>query len=193
MIKMTNKLEINSDQVKRLEDGDNQEWNSNYDSIKSFIMSILIYRNCEIGLAEDIAHNTMTKLLNKNLDIQNTYALKNWLVTVSLNDFFDNCRKSLAHPLDQLEPEPVNATPIAQHRPRTIDQAESYIDLDRSIRNLTPPQKEVLGLWSIGYSYLETAEIIGETYQVVRARASRGVNALRPLMTSSLDKSVLTR
>ncbi len=103
-----------------------------------------------------------------------------WLFTVCRNRAIDVVRqRSRAASLDESGPQPCCGEPGPSE---AAERDELYRRLGDVLTGLPPARREVLDLWSAGFSYREIAQIAGYTEGNVRVLVHRGLAQLRKLM-----------
>lgn len=136
----------------------------------------------DLDLARDAVQHAFVRLCDEPPLSPDRLAA--WLYAVCRNKAYDHLRKtrrdeSLAgaafEELHSREPDPADVV-------ATGDQAQW---VKRQFQRLPVPQREVLALWSEGFTYREIAEITSKSEGNIRVLVHRGLNSLRELAASS--------
>ena len=128
-------------------------------------------------LAMDVVQHAFLKLCDQN-PTELDGRLAPWLYTVCRNRAVEILRKEgRMHILaDTVADSLVDATP----QPDEVAAAgDTKIQLRTAVQSLTPPQQEVVDLWSDGFSYREISDITGRTETNIRVMVHRAIKAMR--------------
>jgi RNA polymerase sigma factor (sigma-70 family) len=136
----------------------------------------------DLDLARDAVQHTFVQLCDE--PPRSSPELAGWLFTVCRNKAYDHLRRNSkaesldGHPSGEL---------LASREPDPADAA-SRGDLHRWVREQTTrlpvPQREVLALWSEGFSYREIAGITARTEGNIRVLVHRALSALRSIVAT---------
>lgn len=136
----------------------------------------------DLDLARDAVQHTFVQLCDE--PPRSSPELAAWLFTVCRNRAYDYLRRSQ-------RAESLDGHPAGEHlASREVDPAEAALrgDLHAWVREQTMrlpvPQREVLALWSEGFSYREIAGITSRTEGSIRVLVYRALNALRSIVAT---------
>ena len=140
-----------------------------------------LYLLCgSLPLAEDLAQETLAKVCSdwkrvRRLDAPGAYAHR-IAVNLATSAFRRRTAERRAHarigPVEVASPAPDSATAIA---------------VREALARLRPEQRRVLVLrYFLGYSVVETAEVLGQPVGTVKTHAHRGLSALRDELGTSV-------
>lgn len=133
----------------------------------------------DLDLARDAVQHTFVQLCDE--PPRSSSELAAWLFTVCRNKAFDHLRRGQrdeslnGHAAGELlasrEPDPAEAA----------HQGDLHAWVREQTTRLPVPQREVLSLWSEGFSYREIAEITQRTEGNIRVLVHRALTALRTI------------
>jgi len=133
------------------------------------------------AVAEDLAGESFLKAL-ESLDSyrERGIPMQAWLFKIAHNQMVDYLRKASKQktvPLDKMElPDRVNIE-------ETVERQSELERLSKALEQLTPAQREVIGLrFFAGLTSTEVGEILGKNSGSVREMQSAAVKSLRKLM-----------
>ncbi len=140
----------------------------------------------DLSAARDVVQHAFLKLCESDYrEIEDRAAP--WLYTVCRNRAIDLIRgRNSEEQLDPKQHNPDDGVRLYQNGktrhsdPASIvEQADSYEELQALINELPETQREVVELWSQGFSSVEVGEIIGKKSGAVRIALHRAVKQLR--------------
>lgn len=132
-------------------------------------------------LAEDLAQETLAKAMTKVGQLRNLDALEGWLFRIMANLWRDHIRRD--RPSDALDDEDLHndETPEQLH-----GQQQTVIRVRKALAELPENYRMALTLVDLeGFSYAETAAIMGVPVGTVMSRLSRGRAQLAGILTDS--------
>jgi len=135
------------------------------------------------SLAEDLAQETLVKALSKVGQLRSIDAIDGWLFRIMANLWRDHVRRD--HPTDPVEDVDVPY----QVTPEQLSSQNQEIErVQRALAALPEGYRLAISLVDIeGFSYSETAEIIGVPVGTIMSRLSRGRRRLAELLKESGD------
>lgn len=130
-------------------------------------------------LAEDLAQETLAKALVKVDQLRSAEALEGWLFRIMTNLWRDHVRRD--RPADTLE----DTHARTEESPEDVnDQRETVRRVREAVHALPENYRMVLTLVDLGgFSYAETAAILGVPVGTIMSRLSRGRTQLRRLLS----------
>lgn len=132
-----------------------------------------LYRTSDAPVAEDIAGETLMRLLDALHHRKPIQNLRAWLFGVAAHLVADHFRRAPAGELP--ESLPAADAPASEVEDRLRQQA-----VQQALHTLTEEQQTVLALrFGDGYSVEETANTLGKTLNAVKALQFRALGALR--------------
>lgn len=145
----------------------------------------IVYRVCYriLGNPEDAADATQEAFLRayRNLDsFRGQSAFKTWLMRLTVNVGLNERqrRKPPTGPLDEA------TVPTGDSASSPIEQAEAAAQLHQALRHLPPNHRAAVVLRDLeGFSYGETATILGVPEGTAKGWAHRGRERLKDLLT----------
>ncbi|MBM4427017.1 MAG: sigma-70 family RNA polymerase sigma factor [Chloroflexi bacterium] len=149
-----------------------------FDQYFSEVYRYVLYRVGDQTLAEDLASDVFTRLLEAVRDGRGPDSnIKGWLIGTASHIVTDHMRKKYRHPemelpasLPDLEPGPASE----------VDQREQSRVVQAASAKLTPEQQHVLTLrFGQGYSLEETAAFMNKNVNAVKALQFRALAALQ--------------
>jgi len=130
--------------------------------------------------ADDLVQETVLKAWSHREQFQIGTNLRSWLMTILRNSFYSQCRRKRRE-VEDIDGEYAGALTVLPSQEWSL----SLRELDRSIRYLSPDQREVLNLVvGAGMSYMEVAEICGCAIGTIKSRLARA----RAQLASDLDQ-----
>ncbi len=136
----------------------------------------------DLDLARDAVQHTFVQLCDE--PPRSSPELAAWLFTVCRNRAYDHLRRSQR--AESLDGHPAGEL-LASREPDPADVVSSG-DLHAWVREQTMrlpvPQREVLALWSEGFSYREIAGITARTEGNIRVLVYRALTALRSIVAT---------
>lgn len=192
-----NALIIQGDTVPELvaqaADGDADAFAALYERFRGDVYRYLRgSRHCDQHLAEDLTQDTFVRALGKIhafAERPNTGGFQAWLVTIARNLYIDHGKRSgtrlevsVADMLD-LDVRELSAEGAALRR---IEQAETVGSLMQALRDLTPAQRQVVGLrFFEGLPIGETATVMGKKHGAVKTLTFRAVTTMKRALTEA--------
>ena len=145
------------------------------------------YRLGDESLAEDIAGETLTRLLEAvHAGRGPTSSLRGWLVGTASHLISDHLRQIYTHPTEALPDEPDQAQHpffLSQH----MEGSERQHAVQQALSQLTPEQQQVISLrFGGGYSLEETAEVMNKKTNAIKALQFRALAALRRVIAEEI-------
>ncbi len=133
------------------------------------------------ALAEDLTHETLVKALQGARHLRDLKALDAWLFRIMTNCRHDHFRKQAA--TDDID----NHELIDEQTPETQSGARELVRMVRAaVQALPETHRQTLTLVDLeGFSYVETAAILGVPVGTVMSRLSRARARLRGLLTAA--------
>lgn len=130
----------------------------------------------DLEAARDAVQHTFLKLCEQNLEsIQNR--MGPWLYSVCRNRIIDLFRSKT----NQTEswPEALQVTDATPGPAEKVEQADFHQRLAQLIGQLTGTEREIIELWSQGFSHGEVADILDKSNGAVRMGLFRGMKKLK--------------
>jgi RNA polymerase sigma-70 factor (ECF subfamily) len=133
------------------------------------------------ALAEDLTHETLVKALQGARHLRDLKALEAWLFRIMTNCRHDHFRKQ-ASTADINDHELID-----EHTPEMESGEKELVRMVReAVRALPESHRQTLTLVDLeGFSYVETASILGVPVGTVMSRLSRARARLRGLLTTA--------
>jgi RNA polymerase sigma-70 factor (ECF subfamily) len=133
------------------------------------------------ALAEDLTHETLVKALQNARHLRDIKALDAWLFRIMTNCRNDHFRKQTS--TDDID----NHELIDERTPETQSGERELVRMVReAVRALPETHRQTLTLVDLeGFSYVETASILGVPVGTVMSRLSRARARLRGLLTAT--------
>lgn len=133
---------------------------------------------------EDIVQNTLYKAL-KYIDSIDVRAARAWLFRVSLNEFYNLCRKNKKSVSINLSD--IDIMDLATESPEdTVIISEKVKDIRKTLEKLQPAYKELLILkYVIGFSYRDISEFKGYSEEKVKIYLYRARKKFKKLWERS--------
>lgn len=137
-------------------------------------------------LADDLVQETATKALRKSRQLRDINAMDAWLFRIMTNCWRDYLRQNPKN--DDLDDHEIS-TP---HTPETDNSRMELIKLVRqAVEQLPVSFRQTIMLVDLeGFSYIETAEILGVPVGTVMSRLSRARSRLRDQLSNRLNPSI---
>lgn len=157
---------------------DSQTIGAIYDKYFSEIYRYVRYRVGDDGIAEDIASDVFTRLLEASQKKQGPQTnLRGWLIATASNAVNDHHRIHYRRPLEALSNSMSDDGPSI---PSQIDERERNRLVQRALTLLTAEQQHVLALrFGQGYSIEETATLLKKNINAVKALQFRALASLQ--------------
>jgi len=151
----------------RLQRGDNQALSQIYERYKVGLYSFCYRLLGDGNSAEDVVHETFSKVLSEKGKLQNPASLKSWMFTIARNEAFAILgRNKKLRPLTDDDEIFSEETPLS-----AIETNERMKMLDTLLNKLLPQYKEVLILREFeSMNYEEIAAITGTTISAVKSK-----------------------
>lgn len=132
------------------------------------------------ALAEDLTHETLVKALQGARHLRDLEALDAWLFRIMTNCRHDHFRKQVS--TDDVD----NHELIDEQTPETRSSERELVHMVReAVQALPETHRQTLTLVDLeGFSYVETASILGIPVGTVMSRLSRARARLRGLLTA---------
>lgn len=139
------------------------------------------------ALADDLVQDTLTKAFKNLGQLREIAALRAWLFDILTNTWRDHLRRRRhLEDIDTLIEEQEPALTIACSE----EQNEIIARVRSAVGGLPAWQREVLALVDLeGFSYAETAKLLGVPEGTIRSRVCRAREALRKLLVDMDDRS----
>ena len=143
--------------------------------------AIVWTRNKE--LAEDIVQETATKALRKSRQLRDINAIDAWLFRIMMNCWRDHLRQNPNN--EDLDDHEIST----QQTPESDNSRLELINLvRRAVAQLPENFRQTIMLVDLeGFSYIETAEILGVPVGTVMSRLSRARSRLRDQLCNKLN------
>ena len=125
--------------------------------------------------AEEIAQQAWVKAYMRAVQLRNPRNILPWVRTIAINLLRDEKRRE------------ARFVPLRVDYPAPAQQTR-FFDLDRLIAHSSPEQREVLQVWTQGYSTAEIAKRSGLSRGAVLARISRAVRSARRLAKGGVSR-----
>ena len=130
--------------------------------------------------ADDLVQETVLKAWSHREQFQIGTNLRCWLMTILRNSFYSKCRRKHRE-VEDIDGEYAGALTVLPSQEWSL----SLRELDRSIGQLSPDQREVLTLVvGSGMTYMEVAEICGCAIGTIKSRLARA----RAQLATNLDQ-----
>jgi len=140
----------------------------------------------EATRSDDLVQDCLCCAVQKQHLFEPGTNLRAWLLTIMHNQHINHVRRDLREGF----PERIDHVTATLQTPSTQDAALQLRDVRRALIHLPVEQRQVLALVCIeGFSYGQTATILGIPLGTVRSRVSRGREALRGLLRVEPRKS----
>lgn len=133
------------------------------------------------ALAEDLTHETLVKALQGARHLRDLKALDAWLFRIMTNCRHDHFRKQAS--TDDID----NHELVDEQTPETQSGERELVRMVRAaVQALPETHRQTLTLVDLeGFSYVETASILGVPVGTVMSRLSRARARLRGLLTTA--------
>ncbi len=146
---------------------------------------LLSYANALAGdpeLARDLAQECAVRALRAKTVPREEPAYKAWLFTILRNLWLDHLRKTLRRNEVLIE----DADEVAPARIEAEAVVVNVVAVRIAFEQLSAHHRDVLSLVDVGgFSYLETAEVLGISIGTVMSRVSRARGALASLLSQN--------
>jgi RNA polymerase sigma-70 factor (ECF subfamily) len=161
-------LPISDEQlVLRLRNGDTQALTVIYERYKRGLYSFCYRLLGDDNNAEDVVHETFSKILSEHGKLRNPTSLKSWIFMIARNEAFAviNRAKKL-QPLSEEDDIFDNTSPLTK-----LEENDRTLLLEKLLHQLLPQYKEVLVLREFeSMNYEEIAEVTGTTVGSVKSK-----------------------
>jgi RNA polymerase sigma-70 factor (ECF subfamily) len=160
---------------------DSQSIGGIYDQYFSEVYRYIRYRINDETIAEDIASDVFTRLIESVQKGQGPRSsLKGWLIATASNVVNDHLRRQYRRPVEGLsDTMPDLDTTILEQ----VDLREQNRLVRAAYLQLTPEQQDVLALrFGQGYSVEETAQLLRKKVNAVKALQFRALTSLQRLV-----------
>ena len=141
--------------------------------------------------AEDLVQELLTRLYEKNIDLNAYEKPASWLLRALYNQFIDQCRKKNRLPVDNSatdSDEILESISNIEDSPHTLHELQNTKKtLDDALLSLNPEQRALIALHDIeGHSLPELSEITGIPLGTLKSRLHRSRQSLREILQPEL-------
>ena len=172
-------MQISEDQfLDGLRSMDPQVIGAIYDKYFPEVYRYVRYRLNDQHAAEDISSEVFLRLLEAVQNRRGPKAnLKGWLLSTAAHILTDHLRRHYRRPIEALPEDLLDHSSLASDE---YDRREQTRDFQNAYARLTPEQQHVLALrFGEGYSLEETAIVLNENINAVKALQFRALAALQ--------------
>ena len=132
-----------------------------------------ICRSCPRGVAEEIAQDAWTAIIDNAQRYTDSAKFKTYLYQIAHNKIVDHWRRQKPEQCDEA------AETVVDDNNATPEQQYGYSEINSAIRQLPEAQRDTLLLRQQGFSQSEIAEITGSGKEAVKSRLRYATNTLR--------------
>ena len=174
--------------ILRFKQGRNGALRQIYDKYKVELLKLSVVLTGDVNAAEDMVHDVFVKFAQSAERIRLTGSLKNYLITSVINRVRNYRRDNSRHCENTLDE--ADLVTSAERDPLQWAVLSERLELlSRALQELPYEQREVISLrMETDLSFRRIAKLQGTSVNTVKGRYRYGINKLRSLLNSEVEK-----
>jgi RNA polymerase sigma-70 factor (ECF subfamily) len=174
--------------ILRFKQGRNGALRQIYDKYKVELLKLSVVLTGDVNAAEDMVHDVFVKFARSADRIRLTGSLKNYLITSVINRVRNYRRDNSRHSETELDEAVLMASPKRGPLQWAV-LSERLELLSRALQELPYEQREVISLrMETDLPFRRIARLQSTSVNTVKGRYRYGINRLRSLLNSEVDK-----